>query len=471
MVTGVQEEIKQLRFNLPKPNPGVQTEIFRCATNINAKCGRRFGKTFVISDIDCAAFLGICRQCMGMGCASCFGTGRVRQKRVLYAAPTAEQMDKFWFEVKTILEPGIEAGIFVKNETEHTIEIPGTEIRIKAKTAWNADTLRGDWGDLITPDEWQLFNEDCLDSVIRPMLLDTNGQLILAFTPPSRRTIGVSKANDPMHATKFYNHCDADKSGRWTCFHATSHDNPKISHSALATIQQDMSADVYRREIMAEDEEIQLNWLVFSKFDIGTQKIKRFKIPESWSVYTGHDFGTANPAAVFVAQVRPPLPPDAPAYLRIGDYVAFNEYAPGSGTSAAQHIDKFKEIMGITPDNKSRLPVLSVGGNLTTEQQTRELYTRLGWRINPPTIKYVNAQVDRFIALIEQRQFYVMDDLHGILDELANCMWELDANKVPQNKIRNEAHYHRIACLRTLATVLSINQNSAIKKVTHIHKY
>jgi voltage-gated potassium channel Kch len=64
-------------------------------------------------------------------------------RRVLYATPTAEQIARFWSEIKAALEDAIRAGVFIKNETFHTIERLGTEQRIRAKTAWNADTLHG----------------------------------------------------------------------------------------------------------------------------------------------------------------------------------------------------------------------------------------------------------------------------------------------------------------------------------------
>ena len=84
-------------------------------------------------------------------------------------------------------------------------------------------------------------------------------------------------------------------------------------------------------DLLAQDDEIEQSWLVYGKFDDSLCKIKRFPIPDNWPVSTGHDFGTANPAALFVTQVRLPLPPQAPPYLRVGDYVAFAEYAPGAG--------------------------------------------------------------------------------------------------------------------------------------------
>ncbi len=39
-------------------------------------------------------------------------------KRVLYAAPTSEQTDRFWFEVTLALAEAIDAGVYVLNKSE-----------------------------------------------------------------------------------------------------------------------------------------------------------------------------------------------------------------------------------------------------------------------------------------------------------------------------------------------------------------
>ena len=87
------------------------------------------------------------------------------KKRILYGAPTQDQLERFWFEITETFREPIQAGILYKNETQHIIEMPHTETRIRAKTAWNADTLRGDYADLLILDEWQLMNEDAWEFV------------------------------------------------------------------------------------------------------------------------------------------------------------------------------------------------------------------------------------------------------------------------------------------------------------------
>lgn len=174
-------------------------------------------------------------------------------KRVLYATPTAEQVDAFWYEVTAACADAIERKLLYKNEQRHIIEVPGTKARIRAKTAWNADSLRGDYGDLLIFDEYQLMNEDTWGSVGAPMLMDNNGDAVFIYTPPSHRSRAVTKANDPQHAPKLFKQAQADTSGLWATFHFSSRENPHISAEAIELIAHDMTAVAYRQEIEAED--------------------------------------------------------------------------------------------------------------------------------------------------------------------------------------------------------------------------
>lgn len=174
-------------------------------------------------------------------------------RRVLYGTPTQEQVAKFWWEVKRALREPLDAGVLYKNETEHIIEVPGTEQRIRAKTAWNADTLRGDYADELILDEYQLMSEDAWELVGAPMLLDNDGNATFIYTPISLHSKTASKARDPLHAAKMFKRALADESGRWATFHFTSRDNPHISARALEDITKDMTALAVRMEIDAED--------------------------------------------------------------------------------------------------------------------------------------------------------------------------------------------------------------------------
>lgn len=222
-----------MTINLPRPHAKQAAFVDSTAKRTVVRAGRRGGKT-----------VGV-----GIRAVKRFLAGR----RILYAAPTQEQIDRFWVSITRALEEPIEAGVFYKNETRHIIELPGTEQRIRAKTAWNADTLRGDYADDLILDEWQLMNEDAWGIVGAPMLLDNNGDATFIYTPPSLRSRSTSKASDPQHAAKLFKKAEADTTGRWATFHFTSHDNPHISKEALADITGDMTSLSYRMEINAED--------------------------------------------------------------------------------------------------------------------------------------------------------------------------------------------------------------------------
>jgi hypothetical protein len=224
---------RQYEIHLPKPHDKQIEFIRNQAKRKIVRAGRRGGKTVGIAIFAVEQFL--------------------KGRRVLYATPTAEQINRFWKTIVRALQEPIDAGVFYKNETEHIIEMLGTEQRIRAKTAWNADTLRGDYADVLILDEWQLMAEETWDEVGAPMLLDNNGDAVFIYTPPSLHSRSTSKANDPQHAAKMWKRHKDDPTGRWATFHFSSFDNPHLSREALSEITKDMTSLAFRQEIKAED--------------------------------------------------------------------------------------------------------------------------------------------------------------------------------------------------------------------------
>lgn len=224
---------KEVTIHLPKPHSQQLRFIDSPAPRRIIRAGRRGGKTVGMAILAVERFL--------------------KGQRILYAAPTQEQIDAFWRTVKRSLQQAIDAGVYAKNETLRTIDLDGTEQRIRAKTAWNADSLRGDYADVLILDEFQLMAEDTWATVGAPMMLDRNGIAVFVYTPPSLRSRSASKAIDPQHAAKLFKRAQADVTGRWAAFHFSSADNPHISTDALQEITADMTALAYRMEILAED--------------------------------------------------------------------------------------------------------------------------------------------------------------------------------------------------------------------------
>ncbi|KKK90275.1 hypothetical protein LCGC14_2724680, partial [marine sediment metagenome] len=148
MTTATREKTK-VQVHLPRPHSYQSEFINSDKKRIVIRAGRRGGKTVGIAIRAVQRF--------------------IEGRRQLYAAPTSEQVGKFWYEVTSALDPLVRLGVLKRNDSENFIEKPGTEQRIKAKTAWNADTLRGDYADDLYLDEWQLMNEDTWEIVGAPM--------------------------------------------------------------------------------------------------------------------------------------------------------------------------------------------------------------------------------------------------------------------------------------------------------------
>jgi len=262
-----------------------------------ARAGRRWGKTVAAAII---AVEALCRD----------------GKRVLYATPTSDQIKKFWFEVSLALAELIDAGLLKKNETDHTIEFPGTERRIRAKTAWNADTLRGDYADVLILDEWQLMDESAWEDVGAPMLIDNNGDAVFIYTPPSLKSRSVSKATDPLHAAKMFKVALAEmkmaekenRQSRWLALHGTSQENPNLSAEGLAEVTQDMTQLSYKQEILAEDVE-EVPGALWKQIQIDRTRVRPDQVPNLEVVFVGVDpSGSSTTEAGIVACGSGPAP-------------------------------------------------------------------------------------------------------------------------------------------------------------------
>lgn len=390
--------------------------VYSLAKRQIVKAGRRGGKTVGIAT----------RHALR------FAAGR----RQLYTTPTSEQLTAFWYEICKALKEPIDAGVLYKNETEHVIEQPGTKVRIRGKTAWNADTLRGDYGDDITFDEYQLMNESVWTEVGEPMLLDNDGDAVFIYTPPSRLTTGFSKARDPLHASKLWKKAQADTTGTWETHHFTSWDNPYISREALVRLveQGSMSPDAYRREIMAEDDDEETSWYVYNQFNSDTCIIPRFDIPKRYPRYVGHDFGTSNPAALFVAH-----------NTDTGEYIVYDEYLPGGGRSPADHVREWKRMT-------EGLTVVGRAGGSHQEEEVREAYRAHGWGIAEPTIPHVGAGIERVRDIMKNNKLLIFSNLLFTIGEINSYLWKVAPDGSLTNEIRDKHKFHLMDSLRYVCT-------------------
>ena len=170
--------------------------------------------------------------------------------------------------------------------------------------------------------------------------------------------------------------------------------------------------------------------LVYSAFDEKTCLIPRFEIPQSWLIYTGHDFGDANPAALFFAE-NPGT----------GEFFAFAEYLPGADKGIYDHVQDFKEI------TTGRNVIKRVGGN-HAEGQIRQGYTAQGWSINEPKhsldVKYQRKKVQ---GLHRLNKVFVFNDLTNYMREKLSMAYKKDGSTLT-DEIDNEKRFHLMAAER-----------------------
>jgi hypothetical protein len=210
----------QLTINLHRPHSKQLAFKRSQAKRRVIVAGRRGGKTVGLADIAVEAML--------------------KGRRVLEAAPTADQTIAFWDTVKAALAEPINAGVINKWETTRLVEMKNGG-RIRAKTAHNADGLRGDYADLLILDEFADMDPSAWAQVGAPMLLDNGGDAVFIGTPKRKN-----------HLFAAYQRAISDTTGRWAAFHFTSHDNPYLDAEALDEITFDMTDEDYRQEILAE---------------------------------------------------------------------------------------------------------------------------------------------------------------------------------------------------------------------------
>lgn len=180
--------------------------------------------------------------------------------------------------------------------------------------------------------------------------------------------------------------------------------------------------------------------LVYDSFDDATCIIDRFPIPKSWPVYVGHDFGSANPAALFFAQA--PEDDLKNGQYHKGDLIAFYEYLPGKGRSVYEHTQEFKA------ETAGRNVVSRVGGNWNTEDEIRQLYTEHGWHIVRPKWQEVDKQIEVVYGMNSLSSVKIFRDLSHYIDQKLSFSYILDEKYEATDKYDSESEYHLLACER-----------------------
>lgn len=187
------------------------------------RAGRRGGKTAL--EIENLAFKAINKK----------------DSNVFYLAPNQTQARSIiWEGLKSRL-----SGIGDTNEQRLEMKVPtldgGTSL-IKIAGWENRENFRGQSADHITVDETDTMKDFFIgwQEIFTPALIDTQGSADFIGTP--------QKENPNLRRLEKY----AEGKPDWACFHFTSWDNPFLERDELHKWKNEMDADAYKQEIMAE---------------------------------------------------------------------------------------------------------------------------------------------------------------------------------------------------------------------------
>jgi len=205
-------------------------------------------------------------------------------------------------------------------------------------------------------------------------------------------------------------------------YQASSLENPELPEDYIARLKE-FEGTYYDRYVLGLWKG--LEGLIYSSFDDKVCLIPRFEIPKGWLIYSGHDFGLANPAALFYAQDP-----------GTGYFYLFREYLPGIGKSIYDHVQEFKQII-------IGYNVIKRVGGSHQEEEIRQGYTSQGWPINEPKNNDVSYQIQKVQGLHRLNKVYVFNDLSNYLREKFSF-----AFKKGTETIENEARFHLMAAER-----------------------
>jgi len=217
-----------------------------------------------------------------------------------------------------------------------------------------------------------------------------------------------------------------DKRGE--VFQASALDNPELPEDYKQRLRE-FEGTYYQRYVLGQW--AGLEGLVYSSFDERVCVIPRFEIPKQWLIYSGHDFGLANPAAVFYAQ-----DPDT------GQFYLFNEYLPGAGFSIYDHVQRFKQIT-------EGYNVVKRSGGSHQESEVREGYIAQGWPISEPKHSQDRRyQIQKVQGMHRLNKVFIFNDLKEYLREKLSFGYTRKVEGEYDEPIVQEAKYHLMAAER-----------------------
>lgn len=237
-------------------------------------CGRRWGKTTLAIQEMLAKAVS------------------ANDKRICYIATTFQQArDIAWTELKRIADPVID----VSNESRLEIVVKtqegGTSL-IQLRGWESVETIRGQRFDFLVLDEVASMRNFKIQwqEVLRPTLSDNKGDALFISTPKGFN-----------HFYSLFNNAEKDKD--YKSFRFTTYDNPFIAHDEIEKAREEMDADSFAQEYLAEFKKV--SGLIYKDFDRNIHMVNVPIIDGNYTITRSLDFGFEHKSALLYFAIAP----------------------------------------------------------------------------------------------------------------------------------------------------------------------
>ena len=213
--------------------------------------------------------------------------------RFWIVSPTYRQgKENHWIELKKEIPDEL---VKRKNEVDLEIELTNGSV-IELKGADNEDSLRGAGLQGVVLDEAAFQKSNVWDEIIQPMLLETNGWALFIGTPKGYNWFYR------LYQKGLFNHKTHTK--EWRSWRFSSYDNPYVPGVEIDKKKDNVSADTFAQEYLAEFTTFEGR--IYKEWKPETHVIKPIPIPDDWKRYGGFDFsGGREPAALILIAIDP----------------------------------------------------------------------------------------------------------------------------------------------------------------------
>lgn len=358
-------------IRLPMPHAQQKTVIYASKRYKVMVCGRRFGKTT-------AALIK----------AVTLANSKPHQV-IYYIAPTYRQAKQIAW---SMLLSWVGQAYLRKNEQELVLEFHnGSKIYLKG--AENPDALRGSAVNLAILDEYQDIRPKVWEQIIRPMTIDTKGEVWFIGTPK-----GFNHFHD-LWSRVF----KGELGPEWAAYRLTSYDNPHLPREELEAAKAESDPRAFAQEYLAEF--VQFEGLVYPDFS-RSRHVEVFDTGKIEGIdLVGLDFGADHPTAGIFARVTTG-----------GQVYVWGEHYRRDA-SAAEHSADLKAIRGNREIRRWYL-------DPSAKQFAKEL--RVNGIVATPAINSREFGISELRALLREGRIHISPSCSNLVFEFEHHRYKTD---------------------------------------------